>query len=385
MKRVVVALLGMGLGWTASASPTLIPAPPQIAASGYLLMDADSGKVLIEYNADEQLPPASLTKMMTSYVIAYEMEQGNVSGEDLVTVSRNAWAQNPIFTGSSLMWIEVGTQVPLAELEKGIVISSGNDASVAAAEHVAGSESAFVDLMNQHARLLGLDNTHFVNSHGLPHPEQYSSARDMARIARASLRYPEHYALYAVKEFTYNGIRQTNRNRLLWRDPSVDGLKTGHTEEAGYCLVTSAKRDGMRLISVVMGAASEAMRERETQKLLAYGFRYFETHPIYQAGTELSQARVWGGEQDEVRLGVAEAVSLTIPRGQRNHIEAVMNINQVIKAPVAQGEVLGEMVVSLGDEELLRRPLVALDAVEPGSLFKRLWDALLLFVSGWFR
>lgn len=385
MKRVVMALVGMGMGLMAEATPSLIPAPPSIAASGYILMDADSGKVLIEHNADERLPPASLTKMMTSYVIAYEMEQGNVGPDDLVTVSPAAWAQNPIFKGSSLMWIEVGAKVPLIELEKGIIVSSGNDACVAAAEHVAGSESAFVDLMNQHAHLMGLTNTHFVNSHGLPDPDQYSSARDMALIARATLQFPEHYALYGIKEFTYNGIRQTNRNRLLWRDPTVDGLKTGHTEEAGYCLVTSALRDGMRLISVVMGTSSENMRERETQKLLAYGFRYFETHQVYAAGAELSQARVWGGEVDTLRLGVADAVTLTIPRGQRNNIEAVMNINQVIKAPVRTGEELGEIVVRLGEEELLRQPLVALEAIEQGSLFKRLWDAMLLFITGLFK
>jgi len=384
MKRVVMALLGAGLGWMVQAAPSLIPAPPQVAAESYILVDADSGKVLMEHRADERLPPASLTKMMTSYVIAYEMEQGNVSGDDLVTISHNAWAQNPLFAGSSLMWVEVGSQVPLAELEKGIVVSSGNDASVAAAEHVAGSEASFVDLMNQHARLLGLTNTNFANSHGLGHEEQYSSARDMAEIARASLRFPDHYALYSLKEFTWNGIRQTNRNRLLWRDPTVDGLKTGHTAAAGYCLVTSARRDGMRLISVVMGADSEAARERETQKMLAYGFRYFETLPLYQAGAELSQSRVWGTEQ-EARLGVAEAVSLTIPRGQRDHVEAVMNINQVIRAPVAEGDVLGEMVVSLGEEELLRRPLVALEDVAQGGLFKRLWDGLLLLILGLFR
>lgn len=384
MNRIIVALLGMGLGALAQANPSLIPAPPSIAASGYILVDADSGKVLIEHNADERLPPASLTKMMTGYVIAYEMEEGNVSGDDLVTISPNAWAQNPVFQGSSLMWIEVGTKVPLAELEKGIVVSSGNDACVAAAEHVAGSESAFADLMNQHAELLGLTNSHFVNSHGLPHPEQYSSARDMARIAIASLQFPEHYALYSIREFTYNGIRQTNRNRLLWRDPSVDGLKTGHTEEAGYCLVTSAKRDGMRLVSVVMGTASENMRERETQKLLAYGFRYFETHQIYDAGSELGTTRVWGGAADQVRLGVADKVWLTIPRGQRDNIEAVMNINQVIKAPVTAGQDLGEIVIRLGDNELLRRPLVALADVEQGSWIDRLWDAVLLFLTGLF-
>lgn len=384
MNRFILSLLGVLLSVALNAAPNLIPSPPAIAAEGYILMDADSGEVLIEHNADERLPPASLTKMMTGYVIAYETEKGNVSDDDLVIVSENAWAQNPVFQGSSLMWIEVGTQVRLGDLEKGIVVASGNDACVAVAEHIAGSESAFVDLMNQHAQLLGMSNTLFANSHGLPHPEQYTSARDMAILARALLDYPEHYDLYKVREFTYNGIRQTNRNGLLRRDPSVDGLKTGHTEEAGYCLVTSAAREGMRLISVVMGANGERARERETQKLLSYGFRYFETHKLYSEGDELTQARVWGGAGDEVRMGVDAEVYLTMPRGQRDNLDATMDINQVIKAPVERGEQLGELVVRLGERELLRRPLIAMEAVGQGGLFKRIWDALILFITGLF-
>tara|TARA_Y100000052_G_scaffold27398_1_gene35053 strand:- start:1493 stop:2641 length:1149 start_codon:yes stop_codon:yes gene_type:complete len=363
----------------AAAQQSLVPAPPAISASGYLLMDADSGEVLIEHNADERLPPASLTKLMTSYVLSYELEQGQVSNSDLVTISKNAWAQNPIFTGSSLMWIEVGKQVTLGDLHKGVVISSGNDASVAVAEYLAGSEDAFAGIMNQHAQMLGLENTHFVNSHGLPHPEHYTSARDLAILARAIIDFPNEYALYSEKEFVYNNIRQNNRNGLLWTDPSVDGLKTGHTNEAGYCLVTSAKREGMRLISVVMGASSERVRERETQKLLSYGFRYFETHHLYSAGTELTKAKVWKGGSADVALGVQDDVYLTIPRGKADDLDAQLIVNEVLTAPIAADSEYGELQVSLDGKLEVSVPLVALESVEEGSIFKRLWDSIVLF------
>lgn len=343
-------------------------------------MDANSGEVITEHNADERLPPASLTKLMTSYVLSYWLENGQVSNDDMVTVSKNAWAQNPIFNGSSLMWIEVGKQVSIGELHRGIVVSSGNDACVAVAEYIAGSEASFAQVMNQHAARLGMKNSHFVNSHGLPHEEHYSSARDMAILSKAILDYPNEYDLYKEKEFTYNGIRQTNRNRLLWSDPSVDGLKTGHTEAAGYCLVSSAEREGMRLISVVMGAKSESARERETQRLLAYGFRFFETHHLYTAGTELSKSRVWKGAADEVSLGVKDEVYLTIPRGQHDQLDASLNVDEVLTAPIRKGQEYGELVVSLDGKELVRSPLIALKDVDEGGLVKRLWDAIVLFV-----
>ncbi|WP_223826227.1 D-alanyl-D-alanine carboxypeptidase family protein [Spongiibacter pelagi] len=366
----------------AQAQINLIPAAPAIAASGYLLIDADSGAVLVEENADERLPPASLTKLMTSYVLAYELEHGQVNNGDMVTISKNAWAQNPIFNGSSLMWIEVGKQVSLGELHKGIVISSGNDASLAVAEYLAGSEDAFASMMNQHAQMLGMDNTHYVNSHGLPNPEHYTSARDLAILAKAIIGQKEEYKLYSEKEFEFNGIKQKNRNRLLWSDPSVDGLKTGHTQEAGYCLVSSAVRDGMRLISVVMGTSSESARERETQKLLSYGFRYFETHHLYNAGDELSSSKLWKGAKDSVSLGVAEDVYLTIPRGKSEALNAELIVNDELTAPIEQGQPYGELVVTLNDEEQLRVPLVALESVKEGSIFKRIWDALVLFFIG---
>jgi D-alanyl-D-alanine carboxypeptidase (penicillin-binding protein 5/6) len=363
----------------ALSQANLIPAAPSVAASAYLLMDANSGQVLIEHNADERVPPASLTKLMTSYVLSYELERGEVSNDDMVTISKNAWAQNPIFNGSSLMWIEVGKQVALHDLHKGVVISSGNDASVAVAEHVAGSEDAFAGIMNQHAGMLGMSNSHFMNSHGLPDPEHYTSARDLALLAKAIIGFPQEYALYSEREFIYNGIRQSNRNGLLWSDPSVDGLKTGHTAEAGYCLVTSAKRDGMRLISVVMGASGERARERETQKLLSYGFRYFETHHLYAAGSELTRSKVWKGDSDTVILGVQKDVYMTIPRGKSEALDAQLIVDEVLTAPIAADEEYGELVVSLDGAEKVRVPLVALEAVEEGGIFKRLWDSIVLF------
>lgn len=381
MRKFFIVSLCVLVMTTAQAAPAIIPAPPQIAASGYILMDADSGLVITEKNADERLPPASLTKLMTSYVLSYELEEGNVSNDDLVTISKNAWAQNPVFAGSSLMWIEVGKQVKLKDLHRGIVVSSGNDASVAVAEHLAGSESAFADVMNQHAKVLGMTGSHFVNSHGLPDPDHYMTARDLAVLSKAILQYPEEYKLYSEPDYVYNNIRQTNRNRLLWKDDTVDGLKTGHTEEAGYCLVTSAKRNGMRLISVVMGSKSQSAREQETQKLLAYGFRYFETHQLYTRGDELSEAKVWGGDRDSLKLGVERDVHLTIPRGKHKALQALMNLDETIKAPVTKGKEYGELVVSLDGEELLREPLLALESVEQGGLFKRLWDAIALFFS----
>lgn len=380
MHKYLIIVSSLFFAHWVAAAPAVIPAPPSIAASGYILIDADSGRVITEKNADEKLPPASLTKLMTSYVLSYELAEGNVANTDMVTISENAWAQNPTFAGSSLMWIEVGKQVNLKDLHKGVVISSGNDASVAVAEHLAGSESAFADVMNQHAALLGMTGSNFVNAHGLPDAEHYMTARDLAILSKAILKYPEEYALYSQPDYTYNNITQTNRNRLLWKDDSVDGLKTGHTEEAGFCLVSSAKRNGMRLISVVMGAKSQSAREVESQKLLSYGFRYFETHPLYSAGDALTATKIWAGASDSLSLGVERDIHLTIPRGKHKDIEAVMDLAEFIKAPVSAGNEYGELVIRLDGEELLREPLFALESIEQGGIFKRLWDAIVLFV-----
>ena len=378
MIRTSVLLISFLL--LASAQAAVLPPPPNVAAEAWLLIDADTGHVITERNADDRLAPASLTKLMTSYVLASELASGRVSADDMVQVSENAWAQNPVFAGSSLMWIEPGKPVRLEDLHRGVVISSGNDASVAIAEHVAGSEDAFADMMNAHALELGLLGTHYVNSHGLPHPEHYTTARDLALLANALIvRFPEDYALYKEREFTYNNIRQYNRNALLAEDPSVDGVKTGHTEEAGYCLVASAQRNDMRLISVVLGADSERSRKAESRKLLNYGFRTFETLSLYTPGQELSTARVWKGEREQMTLGVDRAVRMTIPRGSRDDLDAVMEIDQFIEAPIAKGESFGQLVVKLDGEVLLEQPLVALEAVEAGGFFSRLWDSIVLF------
>lgn len=364
-----------------ASQPQVIPTAPSVAAKAFLLMDADSGAVLAEGNADERLAPASLTKLMTSYVLSYEIEQKHVHPDDMVTISEGAWTQNPEFKESSLMFIEVGKQVKLHDLHLGIVVVSGNDATVAVAEYLAGSESAFAAVMNEHAKRLGMSNTNFVNSHGLPDPQHYTTARDLAKLSQAIIGFPAEYALYKVKDFTFNNIKQTNRNGLLFRDPTVDGLKTGHTEEAGYCLVASAVRNGQRLISVVMGADSINSRERETEKLLSWGFRYYETRPIYRANTELAKIRVWSGAREDFAVGVPKDVTLTIPRGRADAVQASMNVDKYIKAPVAAQQVVGEVIVTLDGKEVARSPLVALEPVEKGGIFKRLWDWMVLLFT----
>ena len=379
---IVLALLAIvttaaSVAWAAPA----IPSPPQLAAKSYMLMDAASGKVLIESNSDERLPPASLTKLMTAYIATLEIQKGQISDSDMVTVSEKAWR-----TGGSRMFIQVNTQVSVDDLLHGIIIQSGNDASVAMAEHIAGSEEAFADMMNTTAQRLGMSNTHFMNATGLPDPEHYSSAHDMAKLARAIIyQDPAHYAIYAQKEFFWNNIKQPNRNLLLWRDKTVDGLKTGHTEEAGYCLVASAVRDGMRLISVVFGTDSEQARAAETQKLLTYGFRFFETRTFYQKGVELAQQQVWKGQQSQVKAGLAEDLTLTLPRGQLDKLQASMSFSDTLIAPISQGQVVGKVEVKLGEEVLHSADLVALEAVEEGGLFRRVWDSIRLFFYSLFN
>ena len=363
------------------AADQVVPAPPQLAAKAYLLMDAASGKVLVEHNAEERLPPASLTKLMTAYIATLEIRKGQVGEKDPVSISEHAWR-----TGGSRMFVQVGTQVALGDLLHGIIIQSGNDASVAVAEHIAGSEDAFADLMNTTAGKLGMSNSHFMNATGLPHPEHYSSAHDMARLARAIIyEDPEHYSIYAQKEFLWNNIKQPNRNLLLWRDKTVDGLKTGHTEEAGYCLVASAVRDGQRLIAVVFGTNSEQARAAETQKLLTYGFRFFETRTFYQKGSELAQAPVWKGAERQLKAGLAEDLTLTLPRGQMDKLQASMSLQPMIVAPVAAGQEVGKVEVRLGEQVLHSAPLVAIEAVEEGGFFRRVWDSIRLFFYGLFN
>ncbi|PSF10540.1 serine-type D-Ala-D-Ala carboxypeptidase [Marinobacter fuscus] len=374
-QTVLLTFTLLVLAAQASAQSVLIPAPPQIAGSSWVLMDPLSGRVIMENNSHERLPPASLTKMMTAYIVERELGEGRISMSDMVPISVKAWR-----TEGSRTFVREGTSVPVETLLKGVIIQSGNDASVALAEFIAGSEGAFVDIMNQQASLLGMENTHFENATGLPSGNHYSTAYDLALLARAIIQdYPENYPLYAQKHFTYNNIRQPNRNSLLWRDDSVDGLKTGHTEEAGYCLVASAKRDETRLIASVMGASSSQARAQEVQKMLNYGFRYYETERLFRAGQELVASRVWGGEANEVSVGMPDDVYVTIPRGARNKLESVVDLDSVIKAPIKVGTELGRVRVVMEGETLVDQPVLALTDVPEGGLFKRLWDAVKLF------
>ena len=382
-KRLLLALVTV-FALAARAEET-IPSPPQIEATAYFLMDAASGAVLAEHNADVQLPPASLTKMMTTYVLAKEMAAGRVRKDDMVVISENAWSQNPLFAGSSLMYIKPGVDVSVQDLEWGVVISSGNDATVALAEHLAGSEAVFAEMMNKAAQELGMTGSYFVNSHGLPDPRHLMTARDLAILSQAIItRYPEHYAIYKEREFTFNNIRQYNRNTLLGVDPTVDGLKTGHTSEAGYCLVASALRDEMRLIAVVMGTASTKARKEAAGSLLNYGFRFYETVEVFGAMHELEKPRVWKGQQDLVSVGLIDPAVLTLPRGKAKDLVTSVELDPQLVAPLAVGDRVGTLKLSAGDKTVYETPVVALQAVEAGGFFVRLWDTIVMWISALF-
>lgn len=380
--KIVKKVLGLVCTFSImSASAQIIPSPPQVSAKGYFLVDYTTGKVIAEGNPDTKLAPASLTKMMTSYVIGVEIEAGNISPSDQVTISENAWAKN--FPESSKMFIEVGKQVSVEDLNRGIIIQSGNDACVAMAEHIAGSEGAFADLMNAHAEKLGMTNSHFVNSHGLDTNEHYTTPRDMATLGAALIRdVPEEYAIYKEKSFTFNGIKQYNRNSLLW-DASldVDGIKTGHTSEAGYSLVTSAVKNDMRLIAVVMGTDSERARKVESKKLLNYGFRFFETITPYQAGDAFADQRVWMGNKETVSLGIMEDTPITIPRGQSKNLKANFELDKTLQAPLAKGTEVGTLFLQLDGEDIAQYPLVTLEEVAEGGFFSKIYDYLRLQIE----
>lgn len=365
-----------------AVTPTIVPRPPEIAASSYILMDAKTGQVLIEQNADEALPPASLTKIMTAYIVEEEVMSGNLSLDTEVHISEKAWR-----TEGSKMFVGVNSRVRVEDLLRGIIIQSGNDASVAVAEHIAGSEEAFADMMNQYAEVLGMQQSQFTNASGLDTELYFNrmSARDLAIIARATIvRHPDFYPLYAEREFTYNDIRQPNRNTLLFRDRNVDGLKTGWTEAAGYCLVASAERDGMRLISVVMGTASEEARAVETQKLMTYGFRYFETHKLYDNGQILTNVPVWSGKQNALDIGITEEVYVTIPRGQADAMTATVDVDEIIRAPLDNGQIMGVVNVVLDNNIYYTGDVVAMQAIERAGVFKRFIDWLSLFFTNLF-
>lgn len=359
-------------------TPYVIPSAPKTDAKAYVVIDFNSGKVLASKNEHERIEPASLTKIMTGYVVINELKNGNIKLDDKVTISQKAWKMP-----GSKMFIEVGKQVPVRELIKGMVIQSGNDASVALAEHIAGSEEVFTELMNKYAQALGMKHTHFANATGLPNPNHYSTADDLAKLARALItKFPEEYKWYSQKKFTYNGITQYNRNKLLWQDPSVDGLKTGHTESAGFCLVSSAKRNGMRVVSVVLGTESAEKRVSESQKLINYAFRFFETHKLYSANQRLHDARVWEGKQNTDGLTLAHDLYVTIPRGQYKNLKIETSIQPEIRAPIEKGQPLGKIHISLNGKVIAERPLVALSKVDEGSFFKKLIDQIkLLFAS----
>jgi len=378
MKMLKIALLTF-VFWSleSTAAPVIIPSAPQLAVESYILIDATTGKILVDHNAQVRLPPASLTKIMTSYVIASEIEQGRISLSDLVPVSVNAWRME-----GSRMFIQEGTQVSVEDLLRGIIIQSGNDASVAMAEFIAGSEQTFAEMMNELAEWLGMHNSQFRNATGLPDEAHYTTAADLAILTSALIqRYPQHYKTYQEKYFTYNDIRQANRNSLLFRDETVDGVKTGHTKAAGYCLVTSSQQKGMRLISVVMGASSERSRASETQKLLTYGFRFYETVSLYKAQDNLRKVRVWGGLHESIQLGIEEDLAITIPRGQRDQLTASIQVDPIIRAPLTRGQALGTLTLTLEGEILSETRVLALNDVAEAGFFGWVWDELILIFT----
>ena len=377
MKRFVPVLYLLLVSTAVFAQSRPVPAPPIIGATSYLMIDARSGHELASLKPDTPVPPASLTKLMTTYVVFHAISEGQITLEDEVTISEKAWRMQ-----GSRMFIEVGSRVRVKDLLLGVIVQSGNDASVALAEYVAGSEEVFAEMMNQYAQTLGMTSTHFVNATGWPDDEHYSTARDLAILARALIQeFPEHYQWHAIKEFQWGDIKQPNRNQLLWRDDSVDGLKTGHTEAAGYCLVASAERDGMRIISVVLGTASDKARIDGTQAMLNYGFRFFETRLLYKAGEEITRARVWKSASEFSPLGLMEDLYITVPRGTYDSLDSVLNMPAVIEAPVAAGQPLGEIRVSLNDEVLLQEQLRALQDNPSGSFWQRTVDTVMLWLE----
>ncbi len=378
MMKAAVFVVSLWLAQVAiAADVSVIPDPPTLPVKGYLLIDFASGAVLAEHDADTRLEPASLTKIMTIYTVADALKKGLIKLDDQATISEHAWKQE-----GSRMFIEVGKQVSVDELLHGDIIQSGNDASVALAEHVSGTEEAFASVMNSHVKRLGMTASRFANSTGLPNPETYTTARDLAVLARALITdFPDIYPIFAQREYTYNGITQRNRNGLLGKDPTVDGIKTGHTEAAGYCLVASAQRDSMRLISVVMGAESDGGRTQASQALLNYGFRFYESKALYAAEATVTQARVWQGVTDQVAVGTTGDVAVTVPRGMEpQSLKAVAHVQKPLLAPLAAHQPVGELVVKLKNKELARIPLVALQAIEAGPWWRQAIDAgLLLF------
>ncbi len=366
----------------AAAIATPTPPPPTLDATSWLLMDYATGQVLLEGNADARVEPASITKIMTSYVVSAELAHGKIHMEDPVTISENAWRSGGAGTDGSTSFLELNSQVPLKQLLYGMIIQSGNDAAIALAEHTAGSEELFATLMNQYAAQLGMTGTHYVDASGLPNANHYTTAHDVALLSRALIRdFPDEYAIYKVKDFEWNGIKQHNRNTLLWRDSSVDGIKTGHTSSAGFCLATSALRGEQRLIAVVMGAKSEKARADANLELLNYGFRFFESHKLYATNKPLANPELWKGAAPTVALGVADDVVVTLPRGRYDSLKASMDLPVRLIAPLQKGQAVGSLKVELDGKILLERPIIVLEDAVEGGFFKRMVDGVML----WFQ
>ena len=373
----VLLLLYFSIQNNALSAASPVPAAPKISAKSYILQDFESGKILAQVNAAKRVEPASITKLMSAYIVFNEISAKRLNLTDKVIISKKAWKMP-----GSRTFVEVNSKVPVEVLLKGVIIQSGNDATVALAEHVAGSEDTFVSLMNQYAAKLGMTGTHFVNSTGLPHPEHYSTAADIAKLSRSVITdHPEFYSYYSVKKYIYNGIPQYNRNKLLWRDKSVDGLKTGHTDSAGYCLASSAKRGNMRLIAVVLGDKSEEARANSSRALLNYGFRFFESRKLYAAGQSLKQVRVWKGAQENLKLGLAENLHVVFPRGAYKQLAATIDIQPEIIAPANKGQKLGTLNISLDKKIITEVPLIALEQVDEGGIWGRGVDSIKL----WFK
>lgn len=361
----------------APAAPAIeVPPPPKPVGTAWVLLDYATGQVLAGENYDQRVEPASITKVMTSYVIAAEQKNGKVKADDQVMMSERAWREGGAGTDGSYSGFPVNKTARLEDMEKGMAVQSGNDAAIALAEHVAGSQEAFASLMNSYAQRIGMKGSHFANAHGLSAPEHYSTAHDLALLGRAFVRdYPETYAYNKIREFTVNGITQPNRNLLLWRDQAVDGIKTGHHSGAGYCLMSSAKRGDQRLVAVVMGSTSEKQRADDSLALLNWGFRFFETHSLYEPGKVIAQQKVWKGATREVQLGVAQPMLVSVPRGKYDQLKPTMDVPKQLVAPITKGQAIGTVKVTLDGKVVAQAPLVAINAVEEGGFFRRLWDA----------
>lgn len=365
---------------TQPQQPSFTPSAPNIDATAYIVMDATSGKILAEKSSDTRMAPASLTKLMSLYIISSALKNGQIHLDDKVRISTKAWK-----TEGSRMFVKVGDEVPLKDLLQGIIVASGNDATVALAEYVAGTEESFTAMMNEQAKLLGMTNSHFMDSTGLPNKDHYSSAHDLAILSQAYIKnFPEEYSMYSEKWVTYNGIRQPNRNRLLWRYQYADGLKTGHTNEAGYCLVASAKKDGMRIISVVLGSPNDNVRTEDSIRLLTYGFRFFETHKLYDASAPLVKARVWQGTHTEVPLGLSEDLYVTVPTGQYKKLQAAIALNNPIKAPIVKGQTYGTLNIMLNNQVVMSKPLIALENDAQGGMLRRASDSVKFNIHKYF-